>query len=117
MSDSKHTPGPWALNNWPENPQEHERYVISEGASYPVLIADCYADTAHDFALPDTYKEACANARLIAAAPDLLTALRDLTATARTFRNVPKREQEWTPIDDTALEQAFTAIEKAEGNQ
>ena len=56
-----------------------------------------------------------ANARLIAAAPDLLKALRALASTARTFRNVPKEEQEWTSIDDDALKAAFAAIAKATG--
>ena len=45
---------------------------------------------------------------------DLLAALINLTATARTFRNVPTGDQEWTPIDDEALEAAFAAIAKAE---
>lgn len=57
------------------------------------------------------------NARLICAAPDLLEALQALTATARTFRNVSKREQEWTPLDDEALDAAFAAIVKATGSQ
>lgn len=57
------------------------------------------------------------NCRLIAAAPDLLVALQALTATARTFRNVPQAEQEWTPIDDEALDAAFAAIARATGNE
>lgn len=57
------------------------------------------------------------DARLIAAAPDLLKALKALVSTARTFRNVPKDEQEWTSIDDDALEAAFDAIAKATGEQ
>ena len=46
---------------------------------------------------------------------DLLAALEGLAATARTFRNVPKDEQEWTSIDDDALDNAFDAIAKARG--
>jgi len=49
------------------------------------------------------------------AAPLLLAALKNLTVTARTFRNVPKAEQEWTTLDDEALEAAFAAIDRAEG--
>lgn len=45
---------------------------------------------------------------------ELLAALQAVTATARTFRNVPKDDQEWTPIDDEALDAAFAAIAKAE---
>ena len=58
-----------------------------------------------------------ANARLISAAPDLFKALKALVSTARTFRDVPKDEQEWTSIDDDALEAAFDAIAKATGEQ
>lgn len=40
----------------------------------------------------------------------LAEALRNLTATARTFRNVPKDEQDWGPTDDEALDAAFAAL-------
>jgi hypothetical protein len=43
-------------------------------------------------------------------ADKLAQALRALTATARTFRNVPKKDQEWTPSDDDALNAAFSAL-------
>lgn len=83
-----HTPGRWALNyacsakgddptDLTMDEGEHERYVISE---HGVLVADCYADTALDFGLPDSFAEAQANARLIAAAPMLLEALQDVKA-------------------------------------
>jgi len=67
---------------------------------------------------PDSVRDADAAdsiARLIAAAPDMLAALVALAATARTFRNVPKAEQEWGPLDDEALNAAFVAIDKARG--
>ena len=54
-------------------------------------------------------------AALIAAAPEMLAALQALTITARTFRNVPKEEQEWTPYDDAALDNAFAIIARATG--
>jgi len=44
----------------------------------------------------------------------LLAALKALVATVRTFRNVPKKEQEWTSLDEAALTEAFAAIEEAE---
>lgn len=74
---------------------------------------------------PDEYRERVATFRndegarkygpLFAAAPDLLAALQALSSTARTFRNVPKEEQDWGPLDDEALEAAFDAIAKATG--
>lgn len=58
-----------------------------------------------------------ANARLIAAAPEMLSALRALTAAARTFRNVAPSKQQWTSLDEEALTAAFTAIAKATEGQ
>lgn len=74
---AKHTPGPWQLNtaiasDGTLDTIEHERYVL--GADGYTLVADCYADTALELGLPDSFAQAQANATLITAAPDLLTA-------------------------------------------
>lgn len=50
---------------------------------------------------------------LFAAAPDLLEACKAVVQTYRTFRNVPKCDQQWTSIDDDVMEQLERAIEKA----
>ena len=89
---SKHTPGPWAVNANGNVKTSTGTIFIGPGR---------------------TYAEAMADARLIAAAPELLDALKALCATARTFRNVPMEEQDWTPIDDEALAAGFAAIAKA----
>lgn len=78
MNTTKHTPGPWELNSAVNDDEtldaeNHERYVLSKDG---VLIADCYADTAMDFGLPETFAEAQANARLIKTAPKLLDAVK-----------------------------------------
>ena len=57
------------------------------------------------------------NSELRNAHDDLVAALSALVCTARTFRNVPKSKQEWTPIDDEALDAAFAALAKAKGEQ
>ncbi len=88
-----HTPGPWTLQPIGD---ETECNILGAGRELIATVSDN-------------------DAPLIAAAPDLLAALEALTATARTFRNVPKREQEWTPIDDEALAAAFAAVAKARG--
>jgi hypothetical protein len=99
-----HTPGPWS-DDWNfivvARPDGRENYIaqICESDEEGLYIEDI--------------SERAANARLIAAAPELLAALQNLCATARTFRNVPKDEQEWGPIDDEALDAAFTALAKA----
>lgn len=95
---TKHTPGPWVFS------QDAGWYIRAEGVS---LMGN------------ETYypwnPENIADWQLIAAAPDLLEALKALSCTARTFRNVPQEKQCWTPIDDEALEAAFNAISKATG--
>jgi len=60
-------------------------------------------------------KEDKANAILIAAAPDMLEALKSLASTARTFRNVPDENKTWTSLDEDTLTAAFKTINKATG--
>ena len=47
-------------------------------------------------------------------AKELYRALKNLVATARTFRDVPKEEQQWTQTDDDALGEAFSALDEYE---
>lgn len=79
---NKHTPGPWRVEEgttliWGEcNPDDLTTY----GMGYP--IAECRLTPAASWAKgPRKYEEAEANARLIAAAPDMLKALRVIAAT------------------------------------
>ncbi len=58
---TKHDSGTWRV--------EEGRYVVS---SDEVLVADCYADSAMDFGLPEP-SEYRANARLIAKSPQMAT--------------------------------------------
>lgn len=48
--------------------------------------------------------------------PELVVALKNMTASARTFRNVPQEEQAWTQFDDDALDAAFALLSKLEGS-
>lgn len=91
---AQHTPGPWkatALHG------DSKRAVTNADN---VLVADCYADTHEDLGLPVEYK---ANARLIAAAPDLLDAVYALLDEHADCKGCH------------ASELAFAAIAKAEG--
>lgn len=108
---SAHTKGPWhtGQGNGEGSIFADEGRMRFENGT--VLYPICTMNTGWD------KTEDAANARLVAAAPELLEALKALAATARTFRNVPKHEQEWTPLDEEALEAAFAAIAKAEGMQ
>lgn len=92
MSEIKHTPGPWAVN-----PLMRDQICTADGAKE---IAKASRDG-------NPY-EVMATTQLIAAAPELLEALKELAA------------EEWRDDDDPILDHARTkaraAIAKAEGN-
>jgi len=67
MTNTEHTPGPWYLD--PEPDDSH--YQISDGAEGIARVEVWDGDED-----PEVMGVAMANARLIAAAPDLLEALR-----------------------------------------
>ena len=90
-----------------------KRWTIAAGESPRVYLINDGRDAVGEIVYTDTRRPE--DARLISAAPDLLAALKALTFTARTFRNVSQDEQMWTSIDEDALRSAFDAIAKAEG--
>ena len=63
--NQKHTAGPWKTGSLMS-----QVVVWPDGWNAPLCIADCGTKRA-----PESVEEKCANARLIAAAPDLLAAL------------------------------------------
>ena len=94
MSESKHTPGPWENHKW--NCEEHQ---ISANGGTISLVSHSHS------LVPEA--EADANARLIAAAPDLLEACRAAILAIG----------EWTgkapPTLNTAFEKCMAALAKA----
>lgn len=91
---SKHTPGPWTLNGF---------YIEFDAAT---RIA-----TASNWRMSgvDAHAEAKANARLIAAAPDLLEVLEQFVA----WVDAPSE----SAFSDSQLAAARAAIAKAKGEQ
>ena len=75
MNEAKHTPGPWIQNGV---------RVISGREGGLVEIADMMRTGLWDFRTPDR-GTAMANARLCAAAPDLLAALQNLLQHANSY--------------------------------
>ena len=60
---TQHTPGPWiAVGTWVEHPDDNTPDI-------------CNCNPFHMMPTSRSHEEACANARLIAAAPELLAAL------------------------------------------
>jgi hypothetical protein len=92
MSNNTHTPGPWTVRN------EHFRPLAILSADRASIVA----------LLPDTAPKS--NARLIAAAPEMLEALEELTEWGRTYTS---------PLDPNSPHQllinAVNAIAKAKG--
>ncbi len=78
MSDTKHTPGPWEYVEYPNGPIE----VIAGGDVGGVV------HQGQIFTEPDDIAEERANARLIAAAPELLAACKELTTLVENISNI-----------------------------
>lgn len=92
MSAAKHTPGPWTQHKWPFGFD----VVAGNSDQSRVVASTCTSDFAGS--------EDAANARLIAAAPDLLQALVEASVALRFGHN-----------SLVALEKAQAAIAKAAG--
>lgn len=71
---------------------------------YRVCMVDCDDETVSE-------QDLAANARLIAAAPDLLAALEAVTACLRGFHAA----DDFGPLDDEAIDAALAVIAKAKG--
>lgn len=108
---AKHTPGPWIISGVSIN----DGSISVSYAEYRIVIAQVtnaasfgdFVSAAikgrHDFGAPDTAATQWANARLIAAAPDMLAAL--------------KVALTWSDADWVGHETVTAAIAKAEGSR
>jgi hypothetical protein len=89
MAEDKHTPGPWV-------------YEVNHSGSAIAKDGCCIATTHGRAAITGAPLPHEANARLIAAAPDMLNALKMVAASSASLRG-----EEWTAVLD--------AIDKADG--
>lgn len=95
---AKHTPGPWAHHNTPTP------FIYVNAGGLP--ICQIYTSTAHGQSMGEQF----ANARLIAAAPELLEALKACAAVCA-GETMNKRGL------ISALEQARAALAKCQGEK
>lgn len=101
----KHTPGPWSINNWPQGDSQ-----IAIGAVGTPLIAKAFL---RDVSI----NQQKANARLIAAAPELLAVAQQA---AEAIKHVRQVRAAWSPAQVEAFlngveKSARVAIENAIG--
>lgn len=101
MSDIKHTPGPWIVT--------HDRRLIEAEYREGYVASVSFYDS--QFCGPEDEAEAAANACLIAAAPDMLEALR--------FAERACASEDFEPREALMkiLDRARAAIAKAEGRE
>lgn len=106
---SKHTPGPWEVHNgtdvYPVD-DEKARFYVADCDPDNAPVASSLLEPGEHPNTDATYEQAMANARLIAAAPDMLEALRRFEA------YYPAGINPWL---DEAASLARAAIAKAEG--
>lgn len=93
-----HTPGPWAVG-----------FEGLRGGTYWCVSR---SDAAEEIDIHED-DNGEADARLIAAAPDLLAAAKELRATIS--KNEPMPFEAWNALCDEVIERADAAIAKAEG--
>lgn len=98
MSEMKHTPGPWRFYT---EPQPNGCPIVGNGSGLMLAML------AHSVNYPDQRDEANANARLIAAAPDLLEALQAVVSQLE--------GHDLHNGDVFAINNAYAAIAKATG--
>jgi|SRR6185312_14696428 len=97
MSASKHTPGPWTVRLVAGSYQRPALVVAGEK-----VVASCLGNQLEPSAT--SIREATANAHLIAAAPDMLTALQLVPLST-----------EWSCMESDTQDAVLAAIAKATG--
>ena len=112
---SKHTPGPWITDDYSKN--DVARHVMNGNGNGPVYIARVPLQSAAGMRT-NAYSAQEANARLIAAAPDLLEALKELSRSfIGTYSDDQRSDDEINNHREHWERMARAAIAKATGEQ
>ena len=101
MSETKHTPGPWHQARFTNMGHEHTLATVVGPDNEPI---------AHTFSISRSHEERLANARSIAALPDLLAALVGI----RECTFIDRTKALDTPCPD-CIDMVNDAIAKAKG--
>lgn len=109
----KHTPGPWVVGGESGNDSEAEFIVTKDESRTIAWTTNTFdADADDGYGSEVITEEDRANGRLIAAAPELLEALKSVVDQLEGI-GIP----DWHGAEGLCLESAKAAIAKAEGNQ
>jgi hypothetical protein len=100
---NKHTPGPWTADKL----QDRDTFNIFANG---FVSAMCQVSRMENSTRSTSGNEVAANARLIAAAPDLLEALREIAELA-------DKVDSWQSFPYEPIQKAYAAIAKATGEQ
>jgi hypothetical protein len=108
--NTNHTPGPWVINHHAPSSVGSAFWEITDGIDKPVAFIN--------EPQPRSREEMEANAKLMAAAPELLTELKNLLATARVVDAGNKNQygKDCCGFAAECFDQAAAAIAKAEGS-
>jgi hypothetical protein len=104
---TQHTPGPWKMD------------AMRDGAGHNMITVDQdikgpYREICRSYDIePDDLEETKANARLIAAAPEMLDALKAMREALLLWKEFAPLA--WDTADVIAIDKANKAINKAEG--
>lgn len=110
--ETKHTPGPWTFSRWDEHGYTRFYIAQQEGAPYTPDYSDV-SSMVTETVSGERIAVQEANARLIAAAPELLEALILLEHEMVESGNAESRDYGWKP----AIEKTRAAITKATGEK
>lgn len=106
MNEPKHTPGPWMIDRHADNGE-----LVVRCHSDKKIVANCQTDFYSSGSRENLMAEIQANARLIAAAPELLEALQNIVG-------IYNDSDRWTQGDEpepVEIQAARAAIAKATG--
>lgn len=112
MNESKHTPGPWVATKADIYDSDPNRWSVCTSGERGYFIA-----TIENDAPGDTLKTEEANARLIAAAPDLFKAATGIIWLANNAHNVQQDPEGFVTFLKAAAEDAREAVAKATGQE
>lgn len=117
QNDAKHTPGPWAVHEPIRSGRAYFRVRGTQLGSRFKIANVFFVHSDYEPAADAERAEAAANARLIAAAPELLATLKELAALMPVCGNDHDISVRVFQVPTGSVRKALAAITNAEGGQ